>query len=566
VGTTCAAAILLLAATARAASVSWDGPALGGIWTVATNWSNDTVPTAADDVTISGATVGVSDARTVAGLTLLDDARLSVVGIGASLAVTGTANVNNGQLVVTDFGHIDLPTVTSVTRTECAGSIPIVDFVQALSGGTVNLSGLQTLSVNAPGCPAFELTFDVFAVGSVDLSGLQSITPAVPHGVTFNVAGMVFLGSLATADRTSFDVLDTASIALPSLGTLHGGNITVVAGQLTANALTEASGVTILAAHDNAIVMNALTSFRDGSIFLNAGHITLPSVATFVNVTMQILEGAMLEVPQLTTYSADVTGSFLTGGILQAPALRNLANVNLAVAEGTRTMSLPGVTSYTWTLCEGAGLGAMIAGGGGTIDLSGVETFTIDVPGCGPLAYNIGAVTGGTIDLSALTTIVMPGPQTIGVLAANPGSVIDLSSLRTFPAAKVLFLENDSGRIIRPGGGGGGGGGDFDSVRASLESLRAGVDGDGLDAVAKRKLGKLVTKAQKKITSAAAGADAGKAKRVKRGLKQAHAALLRFVTLVQRLTPKHIADPTVAAALTVSAAQALQDVEALQAG
>jgi hypothetical protein len=233
-------------------------------------------------------------------------------------------------------------------------------------------------------------------------------------------------------------------------------------------------------------------------------------------------------------------------------------------------MSLPGVTSYSWTLCEGAGLGAMNAGGGGTIDLSGVQTFTIDVPGCGPLGYNIGAVTAGTIDLSALTTIVIPGPQTVGILAANPGSVIDLSSLRTYPATKVLFLETDSGRVIHSGdggggGGGGGGGAGFDAVRTSLASLRAGVSGDGLDRAASKKLGKLVTKAEKKLASAAAGADSGKAKRVKRGLKQTRAALLRLVLLVQKLQPKHITDPTVGAALSTAAAQALQDVEALQA-
>jgi hypothetical protein len=563
---TCAFAILLIAATARAASVSWDGPALGGNWTVATNWSTNAVPTAADDVTISGATVGVSDARVVAGLTLANDGRLVVSGIGASLGVTGPANVDDGLLVAMDFGHIDLPTVTSITRTQCAGSIPIVELIMATSGGTVNLSGLQTLGVNAPACPEFQLAIDIFAVGNVNLSGLQSIAPTAPHGVTFNVAGMVFLGSLTTADATSFDVLDTASIVLPSLTTLRGGDITVVSGQLTANALTEASGVSILAAHDAAIVMNALTTYRDGNIFLNAGHITLPSLTTLFNVTMQILEGALLDVPQLTTYSADVTGSFLTGGILQAPALRNLTNVNLGVAEGTRTMSLPGVTSYSWTLCEGLGLGSILAGGGGTIDLSGVQTFTIDVPGCGMLAYNIGAVTAGMVDLSGLTTIVMPGPQTVGILAANPGSVIDLSSLRTFPVTKVLFLENDSGRIIRPAGGGGGGGGaGFDDIRASLATLRAGVGGDGLDRTASRKLGKLLTKAEKKLASAAAGDAAGKTKRVTRGLKQTRAALLRFVTLVQRLQPKHIADPLVGAALSTAAAQALQEVEALQA-
>ena len=62
------------------------------------------------------------------------------------------------------------------------------------------------------------------------------------------------------------------------------------------------------------------------------------------------------------------------------------------------------------------------------------------------------------------------------------------------------------------------------------------------------------------------GAEAGKAKRVKRGLNGTRAALLRFVTLVQRLQPKHITDPLAVAALTTAAAQALLKVEALQTG
>ena len=102
-------------------------------------------------------------------------------------------------------------------------------------------------------------------------------------------------------------------------------------------------------------------------------------------------------------------------------------------------------------------------------------------------------------------------------------------------------------------------------VRAQLARQRAAVGGDGLDRKASRKLGKLAKKAEKKLASAATGADAGKTKRVKRGLKRTRAALLRFVALVQKLQPKHIADPLVGAALSAAATQALQDVEALQA-
>jgi hypothetical protein len=145
--------------------------------------------------------------------------------------------------------------------------------------------------------------------------------------------------------------------------------------------------------------------------------------------------------------------------------------------------------------------------------------------------------------------------------------VIDLSSLTTLPAVNVLFAETDSGRIIRPGGDGGGGGGGvgYAAVRRSLASLRTAVGGDGLDRKASTKLGKLVKKAEKKLASAAAGANAHKTKREKRGLTQTRAALLGFVKLVQRLQPKHIDDPAVGAALTTTATQAVHDGETLQA-
>jgi hypothetical protein len=562
------ALVLLGAPPARAAAVSWIGGS-NGLWTDAPGWSGGVVPSPGDDVTIAGATVSVGDARTVSGsLTLAENARLAVGGAGASLTVSGTANIDGGRLYAADGGQLHLPTVTAYHRTRCEpGGVAVVDFVTVGNGGTVDLSALTSLAVDVPGCAAFQLTITVFPGGTLDLSQLQSMAAADPHVVTINDAGAIALPGLASAQSVSFFLNDPASaLDLPSLTSFQGGGVSVVDGQrFTASALAAASGVTMLAAHDDAIVMNALATLTDARVFLNASHLAFPALTTLHDTSIQIQDGGVLDAPQLTTYTNDRPDVFMTGGVLQAPALRAITNLNLGVAETVSTMRLPGVTSYAWTLCEG--LGSITAGGGGSIDLSGLQTFTIDVPGCGPLAFNAGAVTGGSIDMSSLETIVIPNQQVLAFLAGNPGSVVDLSSLTTFPKGRVLFAETDGGRILRPPGDGGGGGGgsplDTTSIRTRLDALRAALP--RTDARAQKQLGKLLTKVEKKLAAAEAGAAARSAKRVRRGLKGARKLLVRFGKRVQKLQPKHIADPAVGAALVAGAADAVADVEALQA-
>jgi hypothetical protein len=57
-----------------AASVSWDGGGDGSSWSNATNWSNDQIPSAADDVTIDPTgTVNISVGTTIHSLTCTID-------------------------------------------------------------------------------------------------------------------------------------------------------------------------------------------------------------------------------------------------------------------------------------------------------------------------------------------------------------------------------------------------------------------------------------------------------------------------------------------------------------
>ena len=64
------------------AGKTWIGPASGGNWSTAANWSPSGVPAASDLVTISGKSVNLSASATVASLTLTGGASLTVAANG----------------------------------------------------------------------------------------------------------------------------------------------------------------------------------------------------------------------------------------------------------------------------------------------------------------------------------------------------------------------------------------------------------------------------------------------------------------------------------------------------
>jgi hypothetical protein len=590
-GTLAAFVLLLAAHAARAADVSWVGTS--GTWNVGSNWSGGMVPSAGDAVTIAkaGATVTVTDARVVAGLTLGENALLRA-GTGGSLTVTGPANVDDGRLYL-DGGHLGLATVTAYRRTRCADDNT---FLNALPGSSLDLSGLRTITVDATAC---NLTLYLYAFrgSTVALSNLESITAPSPHALSLSIGGSVSAPSLETIEgKMLLSLLEDVTLDLPALRTLRGDgrdrSVELVASgtpgaqRLSANGLTEASYVKLLGTHDDAFTMDALTTLRESFVSIGPGRLAFPELTSLENTNLVLTQGGTLDLPKLTCFANDRSDVFLSGGGVSAPALQSLLNVHIVTTNAT--LSLPGVTSYAWTLCEG--LGSITVGGGGAIDLSGLRTVTIDTPGCGPLGFNIGANSGGRLDLSGLETIAIPGMQLLSFLAFDPGTVIDLSSLRTVPLGKVVFAEANAGAIIRSSasvradapapvvraaraaatslcsGGGGPGGGGFDAVRAQLGELRTLVAADGVDRRAQKKLRRLLAKAEKKLGAAEAGEQAGKAKRRTRGLKGTRAALLRFGSAVQKLQPRRITDPIVGAALAQGAAAAVAAVEVLQAG
>lgn len=107
---------------------------------------------------------------------------------------------------------------------------------------------------------------------------------------------------------------------------------------------------------------------------------------------------------------------------------------------------------------------------------------------------------------------------------------------------------------------------DFEGVTCHFTTLDGLLADPGIDAKAQRVLGKLRTKAATLVSKAAEGEQAGKTKRVKKGLKKARGRLRKMRKKVEKLlAKKHIDSLQTASALAGEIDDAIASVEALLA-
>ena len=418
------------------------------------------MPAPGDDVTILGAVVRVSDARTVDGsFTLGGGGQIQVIGPEGSLVVNGAANIDNGRVYCVAQGLLDLHTVTSYAWERCE-SATLIDVEGAAH---IDLSGLTQLVVDVPSCGALQ-EFIFILGGTLDLSALETIDTPTGQQVSFSqgLSGDVLLDSLSTMDGITIGTDATAMIEMPALTSWTGGSIVVTAGgTVSANALENMSGVTLIPGDGDAIQLNGL-SMLSNSLLTSPGNDqwTLPALETITNTSVQIGENSLLDVPSLTALNSTTGAHFLSagsGGMINAPNLINIANITITANPGA-VINLPAVTTVTWSVCTGT-ISFLAGGADAVIDLPALKTLALTGACNGGTGFPAFANDGGVLDLSGLTTISIGGQQSIAFNSTNADSVIDLSSLRNFNAALVFFFEFAGGRIIRFSGPIGGGNG-----------------------------------------------------------------------------------------------------------
>ena len=252
---------------------------------MASNWSTDTVPGAGDsvDINVPGVTVTISSnvesvtsitaddplvisgggltvagASTISGGLTMTGGSLSANGSGASLTVTGTTSVFGANLYAKNGASLSLPQLTSLS-----GNASTTTLEATGTGSALTLANLASVTEGSNTYPSIT-QFEALAGGTVTLSALQSIN-----------TGTVLLESdgansvLNVAALTSFKETNGWTYS-----TLQASN----SGKVEDSNLASLSNVNLsVAGTGENLILGGLTSFNSGNITVSGGaSLSLP--------------------------------------------------------------------------------------------------------------------------------------------------------------------------------------------------------------------------------------------------------------------------------------------------
>ena len=286
-----------------------------GLWDQKANWSNDAVPTSADDVTIdsltattvtiqSGDVESVNSLTTTAGNTVVMTA--GSLAIAANSVLAGDLNLSGGALSVASGAAL---TVNGASNAWSGGTLA-GSYNGSSTGGTISLAS-GTLTIGAGGA-----TFDF-------PSGMFQWT-----GGTINTNGNTLTNSGAMTLANTSGVVLTGSGSLVNQGTIDdsgagGLDIGQYAGNGVNPILDNRSGTTFAFQSDSGI-----SNFNTAGSFSNEG--TLTKTAATGTSTIEN-----------TTFSSSGTIDVQTGTLAVAATAGTSSGGTFDVAQGA-TLDLTG--------------------------------------------------------------------------------------------------------------------------------------------------------------------------------------------------------------------------------
>ncbi len=405
------------------AAVSWDGGAGTSNWTDANNWSTNSLPTAADDVTINVAT----------NPTILLAGANAVIN---SLATDESLNLNSGTLSLAAASSASAAaTVTMGAATLSGAGTFTINGPLAFNGGTMNGSGTTiakgTATIGSGG--AYSAVSDT---RTLRIDGSATLSTASGYNTTVATGARIRVGSGGTlAVGAGSDNLGAGAIIVDAGGTLTR----TAAGTGTVIMQVQNSG-TISAALGTTLNLNSLVS--TGGVFDGAGTIqtyggthTFANSSTTASVTYNHIGGTIDGAGTLTT-----NGPFnWTAGVIQGTgtiSLRGTSRLGFGGAyiqlRDTRTIR---VDAGTTSLGNDSGYNLAVAGGariavgnGGILEANVANGATVvnGDGGNGTGAINVEA--GGK-----LTRTVSTGSNAINIPVNNLGTIdVDVAALSLY--------------------------------------------------------------------------------------------------------------------------------------
>ena len=467
-------------------AIQWVGGATG-LWDQKGNWSNDAVPTAADDVTVNTPatiTIQSGDSESVGSLTTVSNSTLSITGgslsvgrsgdptlnsvlsgglamTGGSLAATGTSvtlqvngatTVSAANLYAEAGANLSLPNLISYTAngTESAleatgtGSVLSLanltsladnsysDTVEAASGGTINLPVLAGIAAN------FNLTAqgggqisapDLTTLASVDLT-LSSATGLT----TSQIASLTYCGINVSGASPSFagvTDLDASSVTASGGATLSFPGVTSYTANGTESTL-QATGT------GSTLSLPNLTHLADNSY----------------SDTIEAASGGTVNLPVLAGIAANFNLTAQGSGQISAPDLTTLASVNLTLSSATG-LTTSQITSLTYCGINVSGgipsfagvtdlnASSVTASGGATLSFPGVTSYTAN----GTESTLEATGTGSTLTFANLTSLADDSYS--DSIEAQSGGTVNLPVLAGIAANFYLAAQN-GGQISAP--------------------------------------------------------------------------------------------------------------------
>jgi hypothetical protein len=478
-----------------ATPADWDNDAADGIWTTATNWTNDTLPIAGYGATITNATVTLNNAaaNTVAGLFLNGTAALTIAGGSTALTVqasgfvapTASLTLDNGSLVL-NGPMTSLGTVTIMNNGAILGSAPLfIGGTTNLLGGTISspltVAGGGTLAVNDSNtsniASANIQTGGNLAINSTNNDGVQA--SLFLTGLITN-AGTVTLNNSANADGVTLDMTNATlnnmagGLLVAAAGNGNGiytvkgtinnaGMIQIDAGRRlnlhTGTVLANKMGGTFAGTGELYIGHTATLRFDASSVIANGFNIYLGTVGSEVGAITSTGGSVATLQGNLHLKNGNVSAEFVVGatGVVTATNTNNLVTFSGPVSVlvgGTMTLTdsnndgVATEVNFTGSVTN-TGTITMVNSAfadGTRLDLTGGHLYnnaggilrggTGNGSGTHTVVGNITNATGGTIDVSS--DIVFQGTLTNhGTMGFSPG--------KTFTVASGSLLVNKAG-------------------------------------------------------------------------------------------------------------------------
>jgi RHS repeat-associated protein len=458
-------------------TVTWINPN-GGNWAVGANWSGGSVPGSGDNAVIdtaAAATIAIQPGDTiqVQGVTTANNDTLSFTGgsltvtagnsalsgplammggtltasgAGVNLTASGTTAVSAASLFVSGGATLSLPHLTS--------HVSNGTFQATGVGSVLDVSALATVTQTG------EWTVRAQNGGTVNLSGLTTLTSTKGIGITDTGNGAILDGNLTNLAGVSVTLDGTDAAVADSWTSFTNGQLVVNTGSYSLPGLTNVNGSSLFVHTGGGLALPGLTSYVSSGTFQVDGVGSVLDVSALATVTqtgewtVRAQSGGTIKLSGLTTLtSTKGIGITDTGNsaILDAE-LTTLVGVSVTldgtdatVADSwtsftngqlvvnTGSYSLPGLTNVNGS--------SLLVHAGGSLALPGLTSYVSSG------TFQVDGV-GSVLDVSALATVTQTGEWTV---RAQSGGTIKLSGLTTLTSTKGIGITDTGNSTILDG-------------------------------------------------------------------------------------------------------------------